>query len=196
MKMRMLYLSSLLLISVVCQGEILQPTDKRTWEFPTSNGRVIARLTSTPSTADRRDVYSLQITCNGSCPSVEEEAGFLRKITLDMENTGLAPSRIVAIHLDLLEPDVSRRLSQAACQSQAWIDAKPVDHGIIVARLLNAIGAYNDFSRVFDQYGLSVEVGHAEYVSTINPREAGLCSAGALHVPSSATLELVLRKKS
>jgi len=188
------YLISLLLASVRCRGEVLHPTDKRTWEFPSSNGRVVAHLTSTPSTVDRRDVYSLQITCKGSCPDVVEEAGFLTTVTHDMETAGLAPGRVVAIRLDLREPDVSKRLSKAACDSQAWINAKPVDHGVIVADMLNAIGAYDAFNPVFAKYGLSVKVSHAEYVSTMDPRKTGLCSTAAPRVPSSATLDLTLRK--
>jgi CHC2 zinc finger len=85
---------------------------------------------------------------------------------------------------------------KAEGNSQTWINSKPVDHGAIVAELLNAIGAYDAFNPAFAQYGLSVEVSHAEYVSTMNPRKTGLCSTAASSVPLSATLDLTLRRKS
>lgn len=193
---QLLYLISLQLVSLLCQGEVLRPTDKRSWEFPTPNGQVVARLTATPSTSDHIDVYSLQILCKGNCPDVMEEADFLKTVAHDMEAAGLAPSRVVSIHLDLREPDVSRRLSKSACASQAWINAKPVDYGVVVVGLLNAAGAYDAFNSAFEPYGLLVEVSHAEYISTIDPRKNGLCSTEAARVPSGATLELILRKRA
>jgi hypothetical protein len=197
MKMKFLrFLVPLLLVAGAIASELLPIIEKRTWHFPASSGQVIVRLTSTPSTIDGRDVYSLQIICKSACPELQEEAGYLKTVTKDMTSDGWPPGRIVMIHLQAREPDVSKRLTLAAYDSQAWIKAQPSDYGPVIVRLLNEIGAYNEFNDVLAAYGFTVKVSHAENISTINPRQIGLSSRLVSRLPTSASLEMVLQDAS
>jgi hypothetical protein len=159
------------------------------------HGSVIIRLTSTPSTDSGKAIYTLQIIAGKSTPSVVEEAALLKEVTVAMQNDGMSPTRIAAINLEVREPDVSKQLSMAAYESKEWRDAKASDYGVIVIKLLNSIRAYDAFDHLFAQYGLSVEVTHAEYISTVRPEQLGLKRNGLSGLPSSATLDMVLRRK-
>jgi hypothetical protein len=165
-------------------------TCQRDWKFP---GSVTVRLVSNPSTEDGTAVYTLQIIAGKTAPSVAEEAAFLKAVTAAMQAEGMPPDRIAAINLELREPGAGRQLSMAAYKSKAWRGAKPSDSGLIVAKLLNSIRAYDAFNQLFGRYGLTVEVAHAEYISTIRPEEIGLKPNGVHRLPSGATLNLVLR---
>jgi hypothetical protein len=164
---------------------------ERDWKFP---GSVTVRLASNPSTMDGNAVYTLQIIAGKATPSVADEAAFLKAVTAAMQAEGMPPDRIAAINLELREPDAGRQLSLAAYKSKAWRGAKAADYGLLVAKLLNSIRAYGAFNELFGRYGLSVEVAHAEYVSTIRPEEIGLKPNGVHRLPSGATLNLVLRR--
>jgi hypothetical protein len=164
---------------------------QRDWKFP---GSVTVRLASNPSTADGNAVYTLQIIAGKATPSVAEEAAFLKVVTAAMQAEGMPPDRIIAIELELREPDASRQLSLAAYKSKAWRGAKAADTGLLVAKLLNSIRAYGAFNELFSHYGLTVEVAHAEHVSTVTPEEIGLKPNGVRRLPSGATLNLVLRR--
>jgi hypothetical protein len=113
-----------------------------------------------------------------------------------MQSEGMSPTRVVAINLELREPDVSKQLSMAAYESKEWRDAKASEYGAVVVKLLNSVRAYDAFIRLFAQYGLTVEVTHAEYISTIRPEQIGLGRNGLSKLPSSATLNMVLRHKA
>jgi hypothetical protein len=179
-----------------CGADALQPVSQRDWKFPMADGSVTIRLTSAPSTEDGKAVYALQIIAGRAAPSVVDEAAFLRTVTLAMQSEGMSPTRIAAINLELREPDVSKQLSMAAYESIKWRDAKTADYGVVVAELLNSVRAYEAFSQVFGEYGLAVEVTHAEYISTIRPEQIGLKRNGLSRLPSSATLDMVLRRKA
>lgn len=178
-----------------CGADTLQPVSQRDWKFPVAHGSVTVRLTTTPSTDDGKSVYVLQIIAGKAAPSVVDEAAFLKAVTIAMQSEGMSPTRVVAINLELREPDVSKQLSMAAYESKEWRNAKPSDYGAIVAKLLNSVRAYDAFNQLFGQYGLTVEVAHAEYISTVRPEQLGLKRNGLSGLPSSATLEMVLRRK-
>jgi hypothetical protein len=178
-----------------CGADTLQPISQRDWKFPMADGSVTVRLTSTPSTDDGKAVYALQIIAGRAKPSVDDEAAFLKTVTVAMQSEGMSPTRIAAINLELREPDVSKQLSMAAYESKEWRDAKASDYGVIVAKLLNSVRAYDAFNQLFGQYGLTVEVTRAEYISTIRPEQIGLKRNGLSRLPSSATLDMVLRRK-
>jgi hypothetical protein len=184
------------LVAYSCSADTVQPISQRDWSFPIANGPVIVRLTSTLSTEDGKPIYALQIIAGRASPTVVNEAVFLNAVTSSMESEGMPPTRITAINLELREPDVSKQLSMAAYRSQEWRDAKVSDYGPIVARLLNSIRAYDSFNHLFGQYGLTVEVAQAEYISTIRPEQIGLNQGEVSRLPSSATLEMVLRRKN
>jgi hypothetical protein len=173
----------------------LRPSSQRDWAFPTGDGSVTVRLTTTSSTDDGKAIYVLQIIAGRAAPSVVDEVAFLKAVTETMQSEGMSPTRVVAINLELREPDVSKELSMAAYESKEWRDAKPADCGVIVAKLLNSIHAYDSFGQLFDQYGLTVEVARASYISTIRPEQIGLKRNGISRLPSNATLDMVLRRK-
>lgn len=178
-----------------CRADTVQPISQKDWKFPTADGSVTVRLTTTPSTDDGKAVYVLQIIAGRAAPSVVDEAGILKAVTVAMQSEGMSPTRVAAINLELREPDVSRQLSTAAYESKEWHGAKPSNYGMIVAKLLNSVGAYDAFNQIFDQYGLTVEVARASYISTIRPEQIGLKRNGIPRLPSSATLDIVLRHK-
>jgi hypothetical protein len=169
---------------------------RRDWQFPVAQGSVTVRLASTPSTEDGNAVYTLQIIAGKTTPSVAQEAAFLKAVTTAMQADGMPPERIAAITLELREPDAGKKLALAAYKSKEWRGAKSSDYGLIVAKLLNSVRAYGAFNQVFGHYGLTVEVAHAEYISTIRPQEIGLSPNGVHRLPSGATLNIVLRRKA
>lgn len=183
------------LLTYQCRADALQPTAQRDWTFPVDHGSVIIRLTSSASTISDKPIYALQIIVGKAAPSVADEAAFLKTVTAAMQSDGMSPTRIAAIILDLREPDASKQLSTAAYESKEWRDAKPSDYGVVVTKLLNSIRAYDAFNQLFAQFGLSLEVSHAEYISTIKPEQLGLKPNGLSGLPSGATLDMVLRRK-
>jgi hypothetical protein len=174
----------------------VQPSMQRDWNFPTANGPVTVRVSAVPSRQDGKSVYTLQIISGRAEPSVIDEAAFLRSVTKSMESEGMQPTRIVALHLELCEPDVSNQLSRAAYESTEWRGANTSNAGFVVVKLLNSIGAYEPFNRVFSQYGLALKVSNAEYISTKSPEQLGLKRNGVSSLPTRATLEIVLRHMS
>ena len=166
-------------------------TCQRDWKFP---GSVTVRLALNPGTENGNAVYTLQIIAGKTAPSVAQEGAFLQAVTVAMQAEGMPPDRIAAIDLELREPDAARQLSMAAYKSKAWRSAKAADYGLIVAKLLNSARIYRTFSELFGRYGLTVEVAHAEYVSTVRPEQIGLKPNGVHRLPSGATLHLVLRR--
>jgi hypothetical protein len=172
----------------------LQATNQKDWQFPTANGPAVVRVVSMQSTEDGKPIYSLQIITGRTGPSVIDEATFLATVTKSMSDEGMPPTRIVALHLELKEPDVQRRLSTAAYESDEWRSANASSAGRIVVKILNSIGAYEPLNQVFRKFGLVAEVSNAEYITTISPESLGLKRNGVPDLPSSATLELVLRQ--
>ena len=112
-----------------------------------------------------------------------------------MQSDGMSPARIAAINLELREPDAKKAIAMAAYQSSEWRNAKASDYGMIVTKLLNSIHAYDPFDQLLSQYGLSVKVSHAEYISTVRPEQLGLKQNGLAVLPYGATLEMVLQRK-
>jgi len=141
----------------VCAGNAatLKPTAQRDWHFPVANSPVIVRLSSTQSTEGGQPIYALQIISGRAVPSVTDEAAFLQTVTKAMESEGMQPTRIGLLLLDMNEPDVSEQLSKAAYESDEWHEAKASNHASVIIKLLNSIGAYKPFNRVFSQYGLT-----------------------------------------
>ena len=192
----LLYFLFFALATAACSGEPVHPVGKRSWEFQSGEGSVVLEVTSVPSTLDHQPVYSVQIIRRGAAPPVTDEADFLRTVVANMDHEGMRPARISFIKLELGEPDVSHRLAAAALDSDAWRNAKPADHGRVIAQLLNSVGAYEAFDTVLAPYGLSTNVNHAEYISTSTPEKLGLHKGSIPSVPVGATLEIGLRKIS
>jgi hypothetical protein len=84
----------------------------------------------------------------------------------------------------------------AAYESKEWRHAKASEYAAVVVKLLNSVRAYEAFTKLFAQYGLTVEVAHAEHISTIRPEQIGLERNGLSELPSGATLDMVLRRKA
>jgi hypothetical protein len=182
------------MIASTCNSQVVQPSYIRDWQFPVGQGVVKVELTSTPSTVDQQAVYSLKLICMNATPSVRDEAGYLETVIRDMEHAGLSPSRIANIFLELVEPDVSRRLAIAAYNSPDWAEANSSSYGKVTVRLLNSMGAYEPFDEVLKAYGLAIEVRHAEHISTIDSDDIGLKDGIDRDVPSGATLEIAVRR--
>jgi hypothetical protein len=166
----------------------------REWRFPLGSGAVTISLAKMKSTIDGQEIYSLRVMSEHAEPSVHDETEFLGSVTRDMEKEGMQPQRIVGIIIDLRESEIRKRLSNAASTSEIWLKSKPSEYESAVVKLLNSIEAYGSFNKVFNSYGLKVEVAHAEYISLIKPIQSGAKNSNALALPSSATLQLILKK--
>ena len=165
----------------------------KAWTFPSQGGLVTMRLTSTLSTIDGRDSYTLQIIWKDTTPNVTDEASYLRNVIEDMEKSGLSPRRIVAIDLEAREPDVSAHLARVAYMSPEWANSDPSNDALIVAKLLNSIDAYEPFNEIFRRYGLTGTVAGAWYISVAPSKQLGPGPrANRVDVPTGATIEFVL----
>lgn len=180
----------LIALALLARAEPLKPAFDREWSFPGGGGSIVIGLTRISRTDPR--LFSLTIINNNLQPDISREAKCLKSTLEDLRREGNSPEKLWSIYSEF-GGDNARALALAADKSKEWSKATATHYAQAVVHLLNAIDAYEPYGRVLRQYGLSVQVDAAEYISLSSPETFGLQSRSTKPLPAGASVRLATK---